>query len=670
MIIHKLSLNNFGLFRGRQTLPLTPNGTGPVILIGGMNGAGKTTLLEAVRLCLYGRRALGNRVGQSEYHDYLFNMIHRNPHSAVPLNHASVSLEFEYTRGGEKKRYRVERSWEHHGGKHPPVREGLTFHENDWPSPEIDEGHWQDYINELIPIGVSQFFFFDGEDIQKLADDSTHNGSLAESIKALLGLNLVERLQSDLRIYSNRLVKQASPEPVQEEIEAAESEVAVLTAELEKANAKKDSLQVRIEKLSGEIAQQETRIAAEGGGYAKKRDILKLQQQQCQTEVEKSEDDIREMCNGLFPFSLAPKLLRDFREQLLKEIELDEWEAKNRALTEQNTAVIETLESGDFWEDVSLSGEQITDIRAKLAPLLQTQFERPESLRGFTKLRDRSPSERQKLLKWIDACLNEIPQQARKLFKALSTAKSELQKVEQALQRVPSDELLKPLLEKLSALNQTLGQLQKQEQDADKSVRSLMHRLAEAERKLEKLYHAEQRGREHLQRQQRVSNVQSVLSTYTTRLTETKILALGNAIVEGFNQLSHKPDRIKRVEIHPRTFAVTLYDTRSQPITKDELSAGEKQIYTTALLWGLAKTSGKALPMILDTPLGRLDSDHRHLLIEQYFPYVSHQVVLLSTDTEVDEHFCTLLKPHTSHTFHLAYQQAEACTTVENGYFG
>ena len=670
MIIHKLSLNNFGLFRGRQTLPLTPNGTGPVILIGGMNGAGKTTLLEAVRLCLYGRRALGNRVGQSEYHDYLFKMIHRNPHSAVPLKHASVSLEFEYTRGGEQKRYRVERSWEHHGGKHPTVREGLTFHENDWPSPEIDEDHWQDYINELIPIGVSQFFFFDGEDIQKLADDSTHNGSLAESIKALLGLNLVERLQSDLRIYSNRLVKQASPEPVQEEIDAAESEVAGLTADLAKANAKKDSLQVRIEKLSGEIARQEARIAAEGGGYAKKRDILKLQQQHCQTEVEKAEDEIREMCNGLFPFSLAPKQLRLLKEQLLKEIELDEWEAKNRALTEQNTAVLETLESGAFWEDVSLSGEQITDIRAKLAPLLQTQFERPESLRGFTKLRDRSPSERQQLLKWIDACLNEIPQQARKLFKALRTAKSELQKVEQALQRVPADELLKPLLEELSALNQTLGQLQKQEQDADKSVRSLTHRLAEAERKSEKLYHAERRGREHLQRQQRVSNVQSVLSTYTTRLTETKILALGNAIVEGFNQLSHKPDRIKRVVIHPRTFAVTLYDARSQPITKEELSAGEKQIYTTALLWGLAKTSGKALPMILDTPLGRLDSDHRHLLIKQYFPYVSHQVVLLSTDTEVDEHLYELLKPHISHTFRLVYQRAEACTTVEEGYFG
>lgn len=670
MIIHTLTVNNFGLFRGQQTLPLTPNGTGPVILIGGMNGAGKTTLLEAVRLCLYGRRALGNRISRHEYLEHLFKMIHRGGHSTLPLDHASVSLEFDHTRGGEKKRYKVHRSWHQRGRSHRVVDEGLIVTENDRLNTGFGTEHWQDYINELIPIGVSQFFFFDGEDIQKLADDSTHNGSLAESIKALLGLNLVERLQSDLRIYSNRLVKQASPEPVQEEIDAAESEVDVLTEDLAEANAKKDSLQVRIEKLSGEIAQQEARIAAEGGGYAKKRDILKLQQQQFQTEVEKLEDEIREMCSGLFPFSLAPKLLKDLKEQLLKEIELDEWEAKNRALTEQNTAVLETLESGDFWEDISLSGEQIADIRAKLAPLLQTQFERPESLRGFTKLRDRSPSERQQLLKWIDACLNEIPQQARKLFKALRTAKSELQKVEQALQRVPSDELLKPLLEKLSALNQTLGQLQKQEQDADKSVRSLTYQLAEAERKLEKLYHTRKLGREHLQRQQRVSNVQSVLSTYTTRLTETKISALGTAIVEGFNQLSRKPDRIKRVEIHPRTFAVTLYDTYNRSLAKEELSAGEKQIYTTALLWGLAKTSGKALPMILDTPLGRLDSDHRRLLIEQYFPYVSHQVVLLSTDTEVDGHFRTLLKPHTSHTFHLAYQQAEACTTVENGYFG
>ena len=49
----------------------------PIILIGGKNGAGKTTLLEAVRLALYGRRALGTRVAQSEYEAYLRGSVHR-----------------------------------------------------------------------------------------------------------------------------------------------------------------------------------------------------------------------------------------------------------------------------------------------------------------------------------------------------------------------------------------------------------------------------------------------------------------------------------------------------------------------------------------------------------------------------------------------------------------
>ena len=87
MILHKLTLNNVGLFRGKQTLQLTPNGRGSIILIGGMNGAGKTTLLDAVRLCLYGKRALGHRVSQNEYNDYLSAMIHRDANSAMPLNH-------------------------------------------------------------------------------------------------------------------------------------------------------------------------------------------------------------------------------------------------------------------------------------------------------------------------------------------------------------------------------------------------------------------------------------------------------------------------------------------------------------------------------------------------------------------------------------------------------
>lgn len=669
MILHKLTLNNVGLFRGKQTIHLTPNGRGPIILIGGMNGAGKTTLLDAVRLCLYGKRALGNRVSHNEYCDYLSAMIHRGPDSVMPLNHAAVSLEFEYAHGGETRQYEVERTWRQYGLNHQTVNEGLTISENNLLDTEFGDEHWQDRIEELIPIGVSQFFFFDGEDIQKLADDSSHDLYLAESIKALLGLNLVERLQSDLRIYANRLIKRDSPEPVQEEINTVEIETTSLISSLAEMQEQTESLHIQIAKLETQIARQESRIAAEGGSYAKKRESLKLQQEQLRTDIEAFESDIRDLCGELFPFALVPGLLKRLGKRLVKEIELDEWETRDQVLKTQNTEVLETLASEAFWDDVSLSVPQIETVRAKIEPLLKTQLERPETLRDFKKIRDRSPSEYDRLLEWIDACLDEVPQEFRELNHALKKTQGELQDVEQALQKVPAEEVLKPLVEKLSALNQKLGKLRKQDQDTEQSIRTLSYQLEIAERKLDKLRYTQQLEEAHIQRQKRVENVQSVLSAYTAQLTQAKIATLSSAIVEGFNQFSHKPDRIRRVELNPETFAVTLYDTHNRPLLKEELSAGEKQIYTTALLWALAKTSGKALPMILDTPLGRLDSSHRQLLVERYFPYASHQVVLLSTDTEVEGDLCSLLEPHISHTFHLAYQQSEGRTTIEEGYF-
>lgn len=669
MILHKLTLKDVGLFRGVQTIHLTPSCGKPLILIGGMNGTGKTTLLETVRLCLYGRRALGSRISQKGYNEFLSKMIHRNPNLPLAPQQAAVSLEFEYTRSNEKILFRVERSWQRYGSI-GNIKETLTIYENDELNTEFDARHWQDYLDELIPIGVSQFFFFDGEDIQKLTDDSSHDLSIAESIKALLGLNLVERLQSDLRIYTNRLLKISSPEPVKKEIETIESEVTTLKTLLTDAETHAESLRTQIKDIEAQIMQQESRIAAEGGNYAERREGLKLEQERLYTEIEEVKNKIRDRCAGLFPFALGPDLLKRLRKQLLKEIELNEWESRNLALKTQNAKVLEILESGTFWDDVSLSASEIEIVRSKIAPLLKTQFERPVRLQTFKKKRDRSVSEYNQLLKWVDACLNDVPQEFQALNDTLKEKHLEQQKVEQSLQRVPDEDILKPMIENLSLLNQGLGQLHKQGQDADRSIRSLNYQLAETERKLQKLYNTEQLREANIQRQKRVEDVQSVLSIYTTKLTETKIVTLGNAIVEGFNQLSHKPDRIKRVDIDPRTFAVTLYDTDNQPLSKEELSAGEKQIYSTALLWGLAKTSGKVLPMILDTPLGRLDSNHRQLLIERYFPYASHQVILLSTDTEIDKSFLSLLEPHLSHTLHLVYQQTEARTTIEDGYFG
>ena len=669
MILHKLILNNVGLFRGTQTIHLTPRDSKPIILIGGMNGAGKTTLLDAVRLCLYGKRALGSRVSLSEYREYLSEIIHRSPTGNLSIDHASVSLEFEYARDGEKRRHTVERSWKRQRSGET-VKETLTIYENDRLNTDFEVGHWQDYINELIPIGVSQFFFFDGENVRKLVDDSGHDVFLRESIKTLFGLNLVERLQSDLHIYSNRLVKRDSPESVQRKISEVESEIENLQNGLTNDEVESEKIASQIDDLETEIEQQEHQLASEGGNYARQRGNLSHQQEQLQTEIEDLENKIRDQCGELFPFALVPENLERLKAQLLKELQLDEWKAKNRAFKAHKDLLLEHLPSEEFWADISLKPTQISQIQNKVASLLTEQLEYPEELRDFKKIRERSPAEYDYILEWIDACLSKVPQEFKELNGVLDIARSELKKVGNALQKVPPEDVLKPIIENLSKLNKTLGQLQKEKQNIDEMICLLTDQIEKARHKRDMLYHTQQQRQAHIQRPKRVENVQTVLAEYTAQLTQAKMVTLSNTIVEGFNLLSHKPDRIKRVEIDPHAFAVTLYDTDNRSISKDELSAGEQQIYTTALLWGLARTSGKPLPMILDTPLGRLDSSHRQLLIEHYFPYVSHQVILLSTDTEIAGSLLSLLTPHISHTFHLAYQQAKGHTTIEEGYFG
>ena len=668
MILHKLTLNNVGLFRGRQTITLTPNTNKPIILIGGMNGAGKTTLLDAVRLCLYGKRSLGNRVSNNEYHNYLSEIIHRSTTANSPIDSASASLEFEYARDGEKKRHTVERSWKRQRGGET-VKEVVAIYENNSLNTEFEVEHGQDYINELVPISISQFFFFDGENVRKLVDDSGHDVFLRESIKALFGLNLVERLQSDLHIYSNRLVKRDSPESVQEEIAKVELEIKNLRNRLVDVEVKSEKTITQIDNLESEIEQQEHRLAIEGGNYARQRGNLNYQLEQLQIEIEDLENKIRVQCEELFPFALIPENLERLKAQFLKELQLDEWKAKNRALKAHKDLLLEHLPSEEFWAGISLKRTQISKIQNKVASLLAEQLECPEELRGFKKIRERSPSEYNCVLEWIDACLNKVPQEFREVNGALEIAQSELKKVENALQKVPPEDVLKPIIENLSELNKKLGQLQIQEQNTNEKIRSLKDQIEKVEQRREILYRTQQQRQAHIQRPKRVKDVQTVLAEYTVQLTQAKMVTLSNAIVEGFSQLSHKPDRIKRVELDPQTFAVTLYDTHNRLISKDELSAGEQQIYTTALLWGLARTSGKPLPMILDTPLGRLDTIHRQLLVEHYFPYVSHQIVLLSTDTEIVGHLLSLLKPHISHTFRLAYQQTEGHTTIEEGYF-
>jgi len=144
---------------------------------------------------------------------------------------------------------------------------------------------------------------------------------------------------------------------------------------------------------------------------------------------------------------------------------------------------------------------------------------------------------------------------------------------------------------------------------------------------------------------------------------------LERLVLESFTHLLRKRALVTGLKIDPGTFRIELTGGDGKPLALDRLSAGERQLLATSLLWGLAKASGRPLPTIIDTPLGRLDSSHRRHLLDRYFPVASHQVVLLSTDEEVDEASLARLKPFVGRSYTLTFDERTHSTTINSGYF-
>lgn len=186
MIFKELVLQNFGPYQGRQVLNLTP-GTAetasPIILCGGMNGGGKTTLLDAIRLALYGQRAQCSTRRTQNYPEFLTQCVHYQADNAET---ASIELAFEYILNNIPKQIRIQRTWT----RDPRgSRDALEILVDDWPDDALTKT-WDEWIESVLPLGISNLFLFDGEQIKDLAEQETPPQNVVEAIRAILGLEL------------------------------------------------------------------------------------------------------------------------------------------------------------------------------------------------------------------------------------------------------------------------------------------------------------------------------------------------------------------------------------------------------------------------------------------------------------------------------------------------
>lgn len=656
MLMRSITLRDFGLYAGEQKISLLPRARGrkerPIILIGGNNGAGKTSLLEGVRLTLYGKLALGSRVSQTDYSAYLRSRIHAPPAKKSPPTSASITLDFDYSESGQVHRYEVTRSWAVRGQS---IVESLDIVKDGHEITSVPRDEWHFFLQDLLPPGVSQLFFFDGEKIKDIAEDSASDEHLSQAIRSLLGIEMVSRLRTDLGLFISRQERAGADdsasrldEVVRDHAKLGE-ELALLRENIAELRTQFDG-----QERTAERAQQ--RFVATGGDVALRVGELRGERDQLSKRQTVLLARIREGSGALWPLAVAPKLLARVLASIPDSNRSDVLMMANR----MRSALAEWLDQAppaarNRWSDERRQDfEDVLTVATRAVPQTHAGW---HPLTSVTSGRER-----------LEKALSESSGEAALVASEFAENSNRLRAIEVALARV-DETTTDYLLEELKLAEQSCGATRREIEVQEARLRDLTYRQTVLDRERERIFGEQSDKSKSDRRLALASRTSKVLGAYESALVKQKTRALEKAFVDCFNRLARKEDLVRGVRIDDATFQATLVDAYGGEIPKKQLSAGEKQIYAIAMLWALAKTSGRKLPVIIDTPLARLDSEHRANIVGRYLPEVSHQVVVLSTDTEVDIEVVAHLDKHVSHSYLLEYNRREGRTVAVPGYF-
>lgn len=659
MILETLKVTNFRVFKGNHEFALAPqtrNGIlPPIILFGGLNGAGKTTTLTAIRLALYGRQSLGVGTSQKDYHQFLAESVHHSKVTGIRANHASVDLFFSYANLGVIRHYHVKRSWTVTGNK---VTESLKISKDGSQIQDLSYEQAQGFLNELIPIGVSDLFFFDGEKIAQLAEDSEGN-ALEESVKKLIGLDLIEKLIADLTVFIRNQSKQKLTEDIKTKIQTLEEFLEDKEKIIEDEEKTYEAIKIQLIHAATKIDQLTNNLNAQGGAWAATREeeIQKLSVYKAEKEMIQSQ--IREGFSDSFPFSIAPEFVNHCLKQLEHEAKLKQNQNIASVLSNHLSSLEKRLSSiVDHHSFTSFKQEIDDEFNELLKPKVNCNL-----------IHDVSDSMHNKIESVARDSMDQQKPKIKDLAKKLETINQQIDTAGLNIARAPEQDLLAQRVQELNEAQKIKSELAIQASQQKEKIKVHLREAMDTVRAIDKLHTDYIDSDENNRALDYANKAKEALKIFANRVAKNKIKKVETEFVHSFKRLARKEDVNINATIDPNSFSVKLLNDYGHEIPKESLSAGERQIYAVAILDALAKTSGRKLPIIIDTPLGRLDSKHRRKLVENYFPSASHQVIILSTDTEIDKTYHSSLSEHISHTIMLDYVGSEGSSNIEKGYF-
>lgn len=660
MRLQKLVIENYKSFQYPTEIvfPLSADGKS-IFLIGGMNAAGKSSIMEAIKICLYGEKS-----------EVIFKGINRKEF-AKGNTLVSFQLTFETD---ELSTITVQRSWSVDPGddlKPKALGEKLSVVRDGKRVTVENKDLWQDFIRSAIPPGITQFFFFDGEKIQEIAADDHSEVRLKSSLEAALGIEYITKLSSDL-LYIKQEERKGFVEISDEDLEFKQSELKRERSKLVRNKEERDDVQADLNQFKDQHENARKRFQAMFNMEPESRESVRESDRrriQVSNRLGQVESDLKKLCEDYLPLALASRLFGGIKAQIESERESSQYDAIRENAATLARDIVRVVEEPEPIYTERLAPGKMKELEKRIYHLLRTGYSTSEA----TKVLNLSERDAARVLHRIEELesgevilithgLDEKRELEDELRRLDSTS-------ETSLTSESERELFEQLQGEMESLSVQIGRKSEQLCTLEDEMLSLEKRIRDIEAEISKLYENHNVSREKANFMRECDSLVNLLSELTVRLRKNKVHLLQEKTLEMYRLLSSKSDLIKDLAIDDETYEITIQDRNGHEIRKSGLSAGEKEIFAVSLLWGLAQTSQFRLPIIIDTPLSRLDSAHRDNIINNYFPNAGDQVVILSTDTEIDKDYYRQLRPHLSGAAILVFDQRQEFTSVKEGYF-
>ena len=661
MKFRKLTIENYKSFQFATEIlfPIGEDGRS-IFLIGGMNGAGKTSIMEAVTYCLYGGKA-----------DDIFRNINRREKAKGNAN-VAFEIVIEMDDGSELI---VKRSWTAGAVSEPKPRdlsERLVVVRDGKRVSVQNQEIWQDFIRAAIPPGITQFFFFDGEKIQEIAADDHSEVRLKSSLEAALGIQYINRLASDI-VYIKQDERKGFVEISDEDLDFKQSELKREKSKQARKHTERDALRVELDGFKDQLEEARKRFEAAFHVAPESREAMREQEKRrvvAANRLAQVESEIRGLCEKALPFSIAGKLFDGIRRQIDAERESASGEAIKENAAALAKRIVRVVEEPEPIYTERLSAERLAELERRIFRLLKEGD--PDA--DVTKVLDLSDRDAARVLNRMESLESSDVFLLKPLLEEAQNLETLLKQLEGAagpggaLTGTERD-LFEELQSVMESCSTQIGRKTEQLRLVEEDILALDKRISEIEVEIEKLYEKHNVSKEKADFIDECDAIASVLNQFVVRLRKNKVHLLQEKTFEMYRLLSSRSGLIKDITIDDKTYEIRITDRNGHEIRKSSMAAGEKEVFAISLLWGLAQTSELKLPIIIDTPLSRLDSTHRDNIVNNYFPNAGEQVIILSTDTEIDTNYYRALKPRLSGAASLEFDQRQELTTFRKGYF-